>query len=192
LKHERSLKLTDGRWCGYSNPGSNVRFCRRTYHALYCEHNELSCFKPLPQHLGHRTIFAVPYKLFDSIYANNTDAKYISVGLTQYDQKDLSVKIMRHTANQWSPQSGELPVYRVIDMALLVAKALCDSQNGSLTIMDPKNWTTTQANFMIGRQHEGGVWGVYETNAAFRPMQRPSGVGSPQRATPRARVGFPG
>ena len=59
--------------------------------------------QPLPQYLGHKPVFTTPYESFDGIYTNNTDAKCISVGLAQYDQNDVSVKIMRHTGSQWSP-----------------------------------------------------------------------------------------
>lgn len=92
----------------------------------------LSPAQPLSQTLGHKPFYAIPYENFDGIYALKTDAIYLSVGIAQYDQSSVSVKSMRISNNQWSPQSEELPVHRVIDMSILVAKSLFDAQNGSV------------------------------------------------------------
>ena len=86
----------------------------------------------LSQTLGHKPFFAIPYEQFDGIYAGNTDAIYLSVGLAQYDQNDVSVKSMRFVNNQWSPQAEEVPVHRAIDMAILVAKSLFDAPNATV------------------------------------------------------------
>lgn len=80
--------------------------------------------EPLPQHLGHKPVYAIPYEKFDGIYAGGTDARYLSVGLAQWDDNSVSVKVMRHTGEKWSRQAEELPLHRVIDMTLLVAKSL--------------------------------------------------------------------
>lgn len=88
----------------------------------------------LPQHLDHRPVYALPYERFDGIYAGDTDTKYISVGLAQYDPDEVSIKTMRHTSNKWSRLAEELPVHRVIDMTLFLTKVLFDSHGGRVVI----------------------------------------------------------
>jgi len=97
----------------------------------------------LPHSLAHKPVYAMPYWHFDGMHKRNTDAKYLSVGLSQWGDTDLSLKIMRHD-KQWSPQSEELPLHRVIDSALFLAKVLLDRENQSVEIernlfVDQKN-----------------------------------------------------
>lgn len=87
----------------------------------------------LPQHLNHKPVYAIPYEPFDGIYVGNTDAMYLSVGISQWGTNDVSAKVMRFTGNQWSPQAEELPVHRLIDMSILIAKSLFDTNNGNVT-----------------------------------------------------------
>lgn len=96
--------------------------------------NNYSVSVSLPQNLAHKPVYAVPYETFDGMNAGNTDAKYLSVGLSQWDPYELSVKAMRHTGGQWSPQAEELPLHRPIDMSILVARSLFDTNNGSFVI----------------------------------------------------------
>lgn len=91
----------------------------------------------LPKHLDHKPIYALPYETFDGKYAGRTDVRYLSIGFAQYDQHDVSIKIMRHTGvgGKWSRQSEELPLHRPIDMTIFLAKTLFDSTpSGSVTI----------------------------------------------------------
>ena len=88
----------------------------------------------LPLHLDHKPIYALPYEKFDGIYSTDTDIRYISIGLAQYDHDAISIKTMRHTGEKWTRQAEELPLHRPIDMVLFMAKALFDSENGKLTI----------------------------------------------------------
>ena len=39
---------------------------------------------------------------------------------------------MRHVNDQWSPQSEELPLHRVIDMTLFLAKVIFDADRGEV------------------------------------------------------------
>lgn len=82
----------------------------------------------LPCHLEHCPVYAMPYQHFDSIYTNNSDsdARFLSIGLAQWDNKDLSVKIMRHTGDKWTRQAEELPLHRVLDAAIFLVKVLLD------------------------------------------------------------------
>lgn len=78
----------------------------------------------LPQHLDHKPVFAMPYEHFDGIYAGETDARYISVGLAQYDPYHVSIKTMRRSEKRWTRQAEELPLHRAIDMSIFLAKVL--------------------------------------------------------------------
>jgi hypothetical protein len=84
-----------------------------------------------PTHLKHKPIIAVnDYDKVDSIYANNTDVKALSIGQAQYDDNDLSVKIWRHTGEKWSRQSEEMPLHRALDLSILaIAAILADTKS---------------------------------------------------------------
>ncbi len=88
----------------------------------------------LPQHLDHKPVYALPYQSFDGIYAGDTDIRYISLGIAQYDGDSVSIKTMRHTGGKWSRQSEELPLHRPIDMTLFLAKVIFDVANGTVDI----------------------------------------------------------
>lgn len=88
----------------------------------------------LPQHLAHKPIYALPYEHFDGIYAGNTDVRYISIGIAQYDNESISIKTMRYTGEKWTRQAEELPLHRVIDMTLFLAKVLFETQNETVKI----------------------------------------------------------
>ena len=78
--------------------------------------------EPLPQHLIHKPVYALPYEYFDGIYAGNTDTKYISIGLSQWDPDEVSVKTMRYTGTRWTRLAEEMPLHRVLDLAILICK----------------------------------------------------------------------
>jgi hypothetical protein len=66
------------------------------------------------------------YENLDGRYASNTDAKGLSLGLAQWNDRgkvDISAKVWRHTGEKWSRQSEELPLHRVLDLAILVCRA---------------------------------------------------------------------
>lgn len=86
----------------------------------------------LPHHLEHKPVYAIPYEKFDGIYQGGTDARYLSVGISQWSEEDLSLKIMRHTGTQWTRQAEELPLHRVIDATIFLAKVLLDEENSTI------------------------------------------------------------
>ena len=62
----------------------------------------------------------------DGRYAYKSDAKGLSLGLAQWNDRgkvDISAKVWRHTGDKWSRQSEELPLHRVLDLAILVCRA---------------------------------------------------------------------
>jgi hypothetical protein len=81
----------------------------------------------IPTTLKHKpVIVAENYENVDGRFAYNTDAKGISLGLAQWNDRgrvDISAKVWRHTGEKWSRQSEELPLHRVLDLAILVCRA---------------------------------------------------------------------
>ncbi len=81
----------------------------------------------IPTELKHKPVITVPnYETVDGRYANDTDAKGLSLGLAQWNERgqvDVSAKIWRHTGERWSRQSEELPLHRVLDLAILVCRS---------------------------------------------------------------------
>ena len=102
---------------------------------------------PDPYNLKHQPVFLLPYQEHDGPFAGDTDCKFLSVGWAQYNQRAISVKTLRHTGTKWSRQSEEMPIHRVIDLALLLVSAVrsvggrielpagtLENQSGAVTI----------------------------------------------------------
>lgn len=81
----------------------------------------------IPTTLKHKpVIVSENYENVDGRYAYNSDAKGISLGLAQWNDRgkvDVSAKVWRYTGEKWSRQSEELPLHRVIDLAILICRA---------------------------------------------------------------------
>lgn len=82
----------------------------------------------IPTTLKHKpVIVSDDYEKVDGRYANNTDAKGLSLGLAQWNDRgkvDISAKVWRHTGGKWSRQSEELPLHRVLDLGILICQSL--------------------------------------------------------------------
>lgn len=82
----------------------------------------------LPTTLKHKpVIVAENYEELDGRYAYHTDAKGLSLGLAQWNDRgkvDVSAKVWRYTGEKWSRQSEELPLHRVLDLAIFVSRSL--------------------------------------------------------------------
>ena len=80
-----------------------------------------------PTTLKHKpVIVAEDYAHIDGRTAYHTDAQGLSLGLAQWNDRgrvDISAKVWRHTGEKWSRQSEELPLHRVLDLAILVCRA---------------------------------------------------------------------
>ena len=78
----------------------------------------------IPTDLKHKPVIVVEdYKNIDGRYAYHTDVEGLSLGLAQWNDRgkvDISAKVWRHTGQKWSRQSEELPVHRVLDLAILL------------------------------------------------------------------------
>ena len=81
----------------------------------------------IPTELKHKpVIVAENYENIDGCSAHNSDAKGLSLGLAQWNDRgkvEVSAKVWRHTGSKWSRQSEELPLHRVIDLAIMICKA---------------------------------------------------------------------
>lgn len=81
----------------------------------------------IPTELKHKpVIVSEEYDKIDGSYANDSDAKGLSLGLAQWNDRgnlEISAKVWRHTGEKWSRQSEEMPLHRVLDLAILICKA---------------------------------------------------------------------
>ena len=80
----------------------------------------------IPTQLKHKPVVcAEEYDTIDGKFAGNSDAKGLSLGLAQWNDRgkvDISAKIWRHSGEKWSRQSEEMPMHRVLDLAIMICK----------------------------------------------------------------------
>jgi hypothetical protein len=80
----------------------------------------------IPTSLKHKpVIISENYENIDGRRACNTDAKGLSLGLTQWNDRgklDISAKVWRYSGEKWSSQSEELPIHRILDLAILICR----------------------------------------------------------------------
>lgn len=81
----------------------------------------------IPTTLKHKPVIVCEnYENVDGRSAFNSEAKGLSLGLAQWNDRgkvDISAKIWRYTGEKWSRQSEEMPLHRVLDLAILVCRA---------------------------------------------------------------------
>ena len=81
----------------------------------------------IPTTLKHKpVIVSENYENIDGRYQYHTDAKGLSLGLAQWNDRgkvDVSAKVWRYTGEKWSRQSEELPMHRVLDLAVFICRA---------------------------------------------------------------------
>jgi hypothetical protein len=119
----------------------------------------------LPLHLAHQPVFALPYFELDGPYAGETDCQFLSVGFAQYDTHDISAKTLRFPGERWSRQSEELPLHRLVDLVILVALCLRDSDADAITI--PAGLFENQPKLMTINRTE---WGPLKRQAFGRTL----------------------
>ncbi|MFD0670309.1 DUF6530 family protein [Cohnella sp. GCM10027633] len=82
----------------------------------------------IPTTLKHKpVIVSENYANVDGRYARVTDTQGLSLGLAQWNDRgkvDISAKVWRHTGDKWSRQSEELPMHRVLDLAILLTRSM--------------------------------------------------------------------
>lgn len=81
----------------------------------------------IPTTLKHKPVIVTEnYENIDGRKAYDSDTKGLSLGLAQWNDRgkvDISAKVWRYTGSKWSRQSEELPIHRVLDLAILVCRA---------------------------------------------------------------------
>lgn len=81
----------------------------------------------IPTELKHKpVIVSEEYEKIDGRKAPDSDAKGLSLGLAQWNDRgnvDISAKVWRHTGGKWSRQSEEMPLHRVLDLAILIVRS---------------------------------------------------------------------
>ncbi|MCC0630776.1 MULTISPECIES: DUF6530 family protein [unclassified Clostridioides] len=91
----------------------------------------------VPEYLSHKPIVAVDnYDRIDGKYANNSDAKALSLGKAQWSDDEnieISAKVWRHTGGKWSRQSEELPLHRVLDLNILILSSMIIKKDNNLS-----------------------------------------------------------
>ncbi|NLL47496.1 MAG: hypothetical protein GX249_02835 [Firmicutes bacterium] len=99
----------------------------------------------IPTTLKHKpVIVSEDYSNVDGRQAYESDAKGLSLGLAQWNERgkvDISAKVWRHTGERWSRQSEELPLHRVLDLAILIcrSKQFMDEAYRLDDLYDPAN-----------------------------------------------------
>lgn len=82
----------------------------------------------IPTTLKHKPVIVCEnYENVDGRSAFASEAKGLSLGLAQWNDRgrvDASAKVWRYTGEKWSRQSEELPLHRVLDLAILLARAV--------------------------------------------------------------------
>ena len=99
----------------------------------------------IPTTLKHKpVIVSENYENIDGRGAYHTDTKGLSLGLAQWNDRgkvDISAKVWRYTGEKWSRQSEELPIHRVLDLAILACRGYLYFQEAYRMpkLYDPEN-----------------------------------------------------
>jgi hypothetical protein len=80
----------------------------------------------IPTDLKHKpVIISQDYINIDGRSSYASDVKGLSLGLAQWNDRgkvDISAKVWRHTGQKWSRQSEEMPLHRILDLAIFICK----------------------------------------------------------------------
>lgn len=99
----------------------------------------------IPTNLMHKPVIVCEnYENIDGRQAYKSDTKGLSLGLAQWNDRgkvEISAKVWRYTGEKWSRQSEELPLHRVIDLAILICRAKKHFREAYQLekLFDPKN-----------------------------------------------------
>ncbi len=107
----------------------------------------------LPRHLDHQPVFALPYFDHDPGREGDTDCQFLSVGWAQWDQHQISAKVLRYTDTRWSRQSEEIPPARLVDLTTFLLLCLQNAKENLINIPpdffdgQPEQQTIDRAEF---------------------------------------------
>lgn len=108
---------------------------------------------PLPEYLQHKPIFGLPFFNHDPGSEGDTDCQHLSVGWSQWNDKEISAKVFRHAGQKWSRQSEELPLARLVDLTSFVVLVVNNADSESLII--PAGFFEQQPKELIIRNRLG-------------------------------------
>lgn len=110
--------------------------------------------KDIPRHLKHQPIVALDYEQIDQ-QAGGGDAKFASIGNSQWGFDDYSAKVLRKTweGDRWSRQSEELTLWRVLDLAILVVAQILDKPSGYGEEFLSEDEAIKLKNYLNARSH---------------------------------------
>lgn len=83
----------------------------------------MSAQLPFPDHIAHSPVYALPYNEHDPDHEGDSDAQWLTIGWSQWDNAVPAAKVVRHSGQRWSRQSEELPLARLVDLTTLLALA---------------------------------------------------------------------
>lgn len=123
----------------------------------------------IPTTLKHKPVIVSDnYENVDGRMAYASDAKGLSLGLAQWNDRgkvDISAKVWRYTGEKWSRQSEELPIHRVLDLAILICRT---KQYFAEAYRYPKGYDTTQPLIdRIGLQGDAMTLRICTDNACI-------------------------
>ncbi|OPA73621.1 hypothetical protein BVG16_27850 [Paenibacillus selenitireducens] len=82
----------------------------------------------IPVSKNHKpVIISDNYGKVDGRFANNTDAKALSLGLTPWNDEGkphISANLWKYTEEKWTGQSEEIPIHRILDLSILICSAM--------------------------------------------------------------------
>ena len=99
----------------------------------------------IPTTLKHKPVIVTEnYENIDGRKSYSSDTKGLSLGLAQWNDRgnvDISAKVWRYTGEKWSRQSEELPMHRVLDLAILTCRSYLYFQDAYRLpkLYDPNN-----------------------------------------------------
>jgi hypothetical protein len=92
----------------------------------------------VPQHLKHQPIVVVDDYNIIGEKNKDSDAKGLSIGKSLWNEDEISAKVWRHVekTQRWSRQSEELPLHRVLDLAILIVSLYKSNINQSTSLKE--------------------------------------------------------
>lgn len=82
----------------------------------------------IPTWLSHKPIIAVDYQNRDAEVGAG-DALFLSIGRSTWDNDSISAKIWRESDGRWSRQSEDVPLWRLLDLAILFVSILKEKRS---------------------------------------------------------------
>ena len=107
-----------------------------------------------PEGRRHWPVLTVDYQSIDED-AGYGDAHFMDIGQSTWNKEDYSAKLWRwaEKGKCWSPQGEELPLSRVLDLAILVVAAINDETSILGEYFQNENRSQGLKNYMKDNMH---------------------------------------